>query len=116
MTRPHHSISPIAPDAVPAVWNPRYREIDENFAEIDTRMLARENEINQARGSKSSLDERLDDLDSRVGSGASAYPRVQRGEVILCNRGVKSRLSITKSSSASRSLDIFAGTVRRFSS
>ncbi|MCW8209502.1 hypothetical protein D8B24_21420 [Verminephrobacter aporrectodeae subsp. tuberculatae] len=39
-----------------------------------------------------------------------AYPSVQRGEVIFYNRGRKNGLWVTKSSSASRSLDIEAGT------
>ncbi|MCW5321435.1 hypothetical protein D5039_09835 [Verminephrobacter aporrectodeae subsp. tuberculatae] len=98
----------MAPNAVPSVWNPRYREIDENFAGIDTRVLARENEMDQARGGRGSLDERLDEMDGRIGSGG-VVPRVQGGEVIFYNRGVKNGLWVS-SSSASRSLDFTAGT------
>lgn len=139
MALPHNSITPIPnnePDAVPSLWNTRYQEIDENFANIDGRVVARENEINQARGGKGSLDERLDDMDSRVGTTEPAYQealhfevrrqmelnqlaltelektrkmRVQQGEVTLYNRGVKNGLSVSKSGTASRNLNIVGG-------
>ena len=139
MALPHNSITPIPnnePDAVPSLWNTRYQEIDENFGNLDGRLAARENEIAQARGGKGSLDERLDDMDSRVGTTEPAYQealhfevrrqmelnqlalveiektrkmRVQQGEVTLYNRGVKSGLSISKSTTASRNLNIVGG-------
>ena len=139
MALPRNNITPIPnnePDAVPSLWNTRYQEIDENFGNLDGRLVARENEITQARGGKGSLDERRDDMDSRVGTTEPAYQealhfevrrqmelnqlalveiektrkmRVQQGEVTLYNRGVKSGLSISKSNTASRNLNIVGG-------
>ena len=66
MALPRNNITPIPnnePDAVPSLWNTRYQEIDENFGNLDGRLVARENEIAQARGGKPTLDERLDDMD-----------------------------------------------------
>lgn len=139
MALPHNSITPIPnnePDAVPSLWNTRYQEIDENFVNIDGRVVARENEINQARGGKGSLDERLDDMDGRVGTTEPAYQealhfevrrqmelnqlalteiektrkmRVQQGEVTIYNRGVKNGLSVSKSGTAARNLNVAGG-------
>ena len=43
MALPHPNISPIPnnePDAVPSLWNTRYQEIDENFADHESRLAA----------------------------------------------------------------------------
>ncbi len=139
MALPHSSITPIPnnePDAVPSLWNTRYQEIDENFSNIDGRVVARENEINQARGGKSSLDQRLDEMESDIGAtsvdmqnataaalkfaidqaalanyGVRALREQaqQEGVVTILNRGVISGCTASKSGTAARNLNISAG-------
>ena len=139
MALKHTKITPIPnnePDATPSLWNTRYEEIDENFADLDTRLAGRETELSQARGDKTNLKARLDDIDSRVGTSDPAYQealhfevrrqmelsalalkeiektrqmRIQQGEVVLYNRGVHSGLAVSKSTTASRNLNIAEG-------
>lgn len=139
MALPHSSITPIPnnePDAVPSLWNTRYQEIDENFSNIDGRVVARENEINQARGGKGSLDERLDEMTSDIGAtsvdmqnataaalkfaidqaalanyGVRALREQaqQEGVTTILNRGVVSGCTASKSGAAARNLNISAG-------
>ena len=139
MALPHSSITPIPnnePDAVPSLWNTRYQEIDENFSNIDGRVVARENEINQARGGKGSLDERLDEMTSDIGAtsvdmqnataaalkfaidqaalanyGVRALREQaqQEGVATILNRGVVSGCTASKSGTAARNLNISAG-------
>lgn len=139
MPLPHNSITPIPnnePDAVPSLWNSRYEEIDANFDNVDGRLGARESELDTARGGHGSLDERLDEMDGRVGTADPNYQealhfelrrqmelnqmafveidktrkmRVQQGEVILYNRGVRNGLTITKSGTAIRNLNLAGG-------
>ncbi len=139
MALPHNSITPIPnnePDAVPSLWNTRYQEIDENFSNIDGRVVARENEINQARGGKASLDQRLDEMESDIGAtsvdmqnataaalkfaidqaalanyGVRALREQaqQEGVATILNRGIVSGCTASKSGTAARNLNISAG-------
>lgn len=139
MALPHSSITQIPnnePDAVPSLWNTRYQEIDENFANIDGRVVARENEINQARGGKASLDQRLDEMESDIGAtsvdmqnttaaalkfaidqaalanyGVRALREQaqQEGVATILNRGIVSGCTASKSGTAARNLNISAG-------
>lgn len=139
MALPHSSITQIPnnePDAVPSLWNTRYQEIDENFANIDGRVVDRENEINQARGGKASLDQRLDEMESDIGAtsvdmqnataaalkfaldqaalanyGVRALREQaqQEGVITIKNRGVVSGCTVSKSGTAARNLSITAG-------
>lgn len=139
MALPHSSITKIPnnePDAVPSLWNTRYQEIDENFANLDGRVVSRENEINQARGGKGSLDERLDEMTSDIGAtsvdmqnataaalkfaidqaslanyGVRALREQaqQEGVTTILNRGVVSGCIASKSGTAARNLNISAG-------
>lgn len=139
MALPHSSITQIPnnePDAVPSLWNTRYQEIDENFANLDGRVVSRENEINQARGGKGSLDERLDEMTSDIGAtsvdmqnataaalkfaidqaslanyGVRALREQaqQEGVTTILNRGVVSGCTASKSGTAARNLNISAG-------
>ncbi len=139
MALPHSSITPIPnnePDAVPSLWNTRYQEIDENFANIDGRVASRENEINQARGGKASLDQRLDEMESDIGAtsvdmqnataaalkfaidqaalanyGVRALREQaqQEGVATILNRGIVSGCTASKSGTAARNLNISAG-------
>lgn len=115
---PNSNITPIPntqPEATPELWNVRYEEIDENFADVDNR---------------------LDDLDGRVGTTDPSYQealhfevrrgiemtalalkeldktkqlRIQQGEVTINNRGVREGITVTKSSNAARNLNIATG-------
>lgn len=139
MALPHSSITQIPnnePDAVPSLWNTRYQEIDENFANLDGRVVSRENEINQARGGKGSLDERLDEMASDIGAtsvdmqnataaalkfaiGQAALANYgvralreqaqQEGVATILNRGIVSGCTASKSGTAARNLNISAG-------
>ena len=69
MALPHNTITPIPnnePDAVPALWNTRYTEIDDNFRNLDGRVGTNENEVAAARKGKPSLDARLDEMASSI--------------------------------------------------
>lgn len=139
MALPHTSITQIPnnePDAVPALWNTRYVEIDENFANIDGRVASKESEVNAARGGKESLDARLDEMTSDIavtsvemqnatfaalkfaldqaalanyGVKALRQQAQQEGEVTIQNRGVVSGCTASKSSNAARNLNLSAG-------
>lgn len=139
MSLPKSNITPIPnnePDAVPSLWNTRYEEIDANFANLDQRVAAKETEVSQARGGKASLDERLDNIEQSVGTTEPDYQealqielrrqlelnqlafveiektrklRLQQGEVTIYNRGVKTGMAVSKSSTASRNLNLTAG-------
>ena len=139
MALPHTSISPIPnnePDAVPSLWNTRYQEIDENFADHETRLASRETELNNARGGKANLAARLTEMDSNIGAtsvdmqnataaalkfaldqaalanyGVRALREQaqQEGVVTILNRGVVSGCAASKSGTAARNLNISAG-------
>lgn len=58
MPLPHPNITPIpntSPDAVPALWNTRYTEIDNNFSNHENRITTSEAELAAARGGSDSL-------------------------------------------------------------
>ena len=139
MALPHNTITPIPnnePDAVPALWNTRYSEIDENFAHIDTRAAARENEIALARAGKASLADRLGSMESNISATsvdmhnastaalkfaldqaalanysikALKQQLQQEGELTIENKGVVSGCVASKSASAARNLTLTGG-------
>lgn len=139
MALPHNSITPIPnnePDAVPSLWNTRYQEIDENFADHESRLAARETELNNARGGKANLAARLTEMDSNIGAtsvdmqnataaalkfaldqAALANYSVralreqaqQEGVVTIKNRGIVKGCSVSKSTTAARNLNITSG-------
>ena len=139
MALPHTQITPIPdnePDAVPSLWNTRYAEIDENFQNLDQRTGALESEVQTARGGKSSLDARLDEMEAQIEGLdpetqnalisevmeskqliALAFKeikktlemRLQEGEIIIYNRGVISGCTVSKSSTATRNLNLASG-------
>lgn len=139
MTLPNSSITPIPdnePDAVPSLWNQRYTEIDENFGDLDTRTESLESEVSTARGDESDLDSRLDQMQSSIEGldpefqnalislatqamdqaglagreiMATLQKRFQTGVLTIKNRGVISGCTVTKSSDATRNLDLASG-------
>jgi hypothetical protein len=69
MSIPHQIITPIPnnePDAVPALWNVRYSEIDANFGNLDDRQTASETELSDAKGTYLTLPIAIADINSRV--------------------------------------------------
>jgi hypothetical protein len=67
---PHPNITKIPetePDAVPELWNSTYREIDENFVDLDERTTGVEDEIAGARQGKTSLGEAIAQIVQQVG-------------------------------------------------
>lgn len=139
MALPHNTITPIPnnePDAVPALWNTRYSEIDKNFVNLDGRLLVRENEIAQARNGKPSLNERLGAMESNISAtsvdmqnafGAALKFALdqaalanysiralkqqlqQEGELTIENKGVVSGCMASKSATAARNLTLTSG-------
>ena len=139
MALPRKTITPIPnnePDAVPALWNTRYSEIDENFSSLDSRLTARESEIAQARNGSPSLDARLGTMESNISAtsvdmqnatGAALKFALdqaalanysikalkqqlqQEGELTIENKGVVSGCVATKSATAARNLTLSNG-------
>lgn len=139
MALPHNKITPLPntePEAVPDLWNTRYLEIDNNFKNLDGRTTGNEQELTQARGGKTSLKAALDEISGRVGTTEPDYQealhfevrrqmemsalafaeqrktlgmRIQQGEVVLQNRGVQQGMAVTKSTTATRNLNIAKG-------
>jgi len=138
MAIPHLSITriPDNADAVPELWNSRYQEIDENFENLDSRTSSIGNELQAARGKEPSLDARLDVIEQNVegldpdiqnmilasiqkalSSAGLAnreiektlQVRIQKGEIFIPNRGVISGLNVTKSTTATRNLNVSSG-------
>lgn len=139
MALPHNTITPIPnnePDAVPALWNTRYTEIDDNFSNLNGRMGTCENEVAAARKGKPSLDARLDDMASGIsvtsvdmqnatvaaltyalGQAALANYSVQalkqqlqqEGEITIANRGIVSGCAASKSATAARNITLTSG-------
>lgn len=135
----HDKITPIPnnePDAVPSLWNTRYQEIDENFANHESRLAAREAEMAAARGGKANLDARLDEIEGNVATtsvemqnetgaalkfaldqaaianrtGQALKQQLQQeGEFTIANRGVVSGCTLSKSVTAARNLNITGG-------
>ena len=139
MALPHNVITPIPnnePDAVPALWNTRYSEIDENFVNLDGRVAAKETEITAARNGKANLGARLDDMAANISATSvdmqnasvaavkfaldqaalanysiQAFKQLlqQEGEITIQNRGVVSGCTATKSVTAARNLTLSTG-------
>ncbi|MGL5452403.1 MAG: hypothetical protein ACRDBT_08400, partial [Aeromonas sp.] len=132
MPIPNQNITPIPntePDAVPALWNARYEEIDENFAYLAEKAEKSEKDLLSAAGDSESLAERLDDLSDGLAqvspesiselsaaveqslNGVAQLKGLiqQEGEVTLTNRGVVSGCVVAKSVAATRNLDLSAG-------
>lgn len=139
MALPNPTITPIPnnePDAVPSLWNTRYQQIDENFADHETRLTARETELNNARGGKANLAARLTEMDSNIGATSVDMQNAtaaalkfaldqaalanygvralrgqaqQEGVVTIKNQGVVKGCSVSKSTTAARNLNIVTG-------
>lgn len=139
MALPNPTITPIPnnePDAVPSLWNTRYQQIDENFADHETRLTARETELNNARGGKVNLAARLTEMDSNIGATSVDMQNAtaaalkfaldqaalanygvralrgqaqQEGVITIKNRGVVKGCSVSKSTTAARNLNIVTG-------
>lgn len=137
MSLPYVNITQIPnnePDAIPALWNTRYSEIDANFLNIDGRVVGHENELAAARGA-STVAARLASLDASVavtgvdttnmdiaalkyalaqaalanqGISALRSQVQQEGEITITNRGLITGAAITKLGT-SRLLAITAG-------
>jgi len=124
------------PDAVPALWNVRYDEIDANFAHLEAGREAAATELAGARGTKPSVGARIVDIEQQVTqlspefqdhlAGAIKYALdqtgvanssvralkqqiQQEGELLIENRGVVSGCTVTKSTTAARNLHLAAG-------
>ena len=139
MALPRNTITPIPnnePDAVPALWNTRYSEIDENFANLDGRVVAQESEIALARAGKASLAERLGGMESNISATSVDMQNAstaalkfaldqaalanysikalkqqlqQEGEMTIQNRGIVYGCGATKSLTAARNLTLSTG-------
>lgn len=92
MALPNAQITPIPntePDAVPALWNVRYEEIDDNFAYLDTergshatRLTATEGEITAARDGSANLAARLAAMDAVIAALEPDMQNAVLGELI----------------------------------
>jgi hypothetical protein len=139
MALPNQKITPIPnnePDAVPSLWNTRYDEIDQNFSNLDDRTESVESEITTARGAKTSIGQRLDGLESTVGASSIDMQNArdaalkyaieqaalanhgvltlkeqaqQQGSITITNRGIVSGCAASKSTTATRNLNLTTG-------
>jgi hypothetical protein len=92
MALPHSSITPIPntePDAVPALWNTRYAEIDDNFANINGRTIAIEGELLDARSTFPLVGDRLDDIAASLGILMGDVNDLQAATAAVLARAVK---------------------------
>ncbi|MDO8031918.1 hypothetical protein O3297_00690 [Janthinobacterium sp. SUN128] len=133
------NITPIPnnePDAVPALWNTRYEEIDRNFAAVNGGVEAAAVEIARARGGAASLGDRMDTIAANVSTVSVEMQNAitaglkyaldqsalanysiralkkqlqQEGEITIQNRGIVSGCAATKSSTAARNLSLSRG-------
>ncbi len=99
------------PDAVPALWNTRYTEIDENFTGHEGRIAANESELAAARGGQANLNARLGAIDTAI---ATAVPTTYDGTATIICRGVASGLVATKNATVTRNLDLSSGRMYMF--
>ncbi|MGL5947917.1 MAG: hypothetical protein ACRCYV_02510 [Aeromonas sp.] len=136
---PNPNITPIPntePDAVPALWNTRYSEIDANFTALAVVTQTNSDELIAARGDDAQLSERLSAMDAALAqvdpeavealgakvtlaieqaavanAGVTALRELvqQEGEVVLINRGVVTGCTCSRSATATRNLDLAAG-------
>lgn len=122
--------------AHPDTWNPTHRKLLENDAYLKKQQDSQGTEIQQARGSKQTLKERIDGLESSVAgqsedadnmktlamlqalAGVSMAQQemknlkqaaMQQGEFTMANRGVVSGCEASKSTTATRNLNFTAG-------
>jgi hypothetical protein len=118
MSLRHNPITPIPntePDAVPALWNNRYEEIDENFEDLDQR-------LGEAEANVEGLDPDMQNAifaNLMVAMDAAGLAmrelerwknvRLQEGEITIFNRGVIIGCAVSASSVAARNLDLLAG-------
>jgi len=139
MALPHAAITPIPnnePDAVPALWNDRYLEIDENFDNHESRVGSVEAEVAAARGEEGSIDARLDEIEANVEGLDPEFQnnliaavlaatdmaalankevdrtrrvRIQEGIATIYNRGIMSGCTITRKAADVRVLSLAAG-------
>ncbi|CAK0740723.1 conserved hypothetical protein [Gammaproteobacteria bacterium] len=123
-------------DAVPDTWNPQYVQIEQNFSNVDSRLVSITTEMATARDSKPNLNARIDDIEGRVGTTEPSYQealhfevrrlmwlnqlafteiektkkmRVQQGELTIYNRGVVNGMTVTRSTTANRNLNLDGG-------
>ncbi|MEW5885464.1 MAG: Ig-like domain-containing protein [Pseudomonadota bacterium] len=69
-TLPHHPITPIPnnePEAIPALWNVRYAEIDANFSALDQRSAASAAELAAARAGRPDLGQTINAIITQIG-------------------------------------------------
>lgn len=139
MALPKYPISKIPSEGAPALpqtWNGTYGELDQNLSNLDGRLVARESEINTARGGHPSLGGRISamaadiqgldpDMMNAIVAGvleASASAglanregektrtrRIQSGVMTIINRGIVSGCTVSRSSTATRNINLAAG-------
>lgn len=139
MALPNGTITKIPnnePDAVPALWNLRYEEIDQNFSYLDAQRKQMRRELDDAKGGKGSVGERLDQMSGQLQSLSPEYQgdlsaavmfaldqaaqgnrsaqslkeqAQQEGEVVVSNRGVIKGCAVSRSSTAARNLNLESG-------
>lgn len=139
MALPNGTITKIPnnePDAVPALWNLRYEEIDANFSYLETQRSQMRTELDAAKGDKASVGERLDEMSTQLQSLSPDYQddlsatvmfamdqaalanrsvqslkeqMQQEGEVTIRNRGVVTGCAVTRSTTAARNLNLENG-------
>ncbi|MGP8289048.1 hypothetical protein ACT3OH_02115 [Vreelandella zhanjiangensis] len=124
------------PDAVPALWNLRYEEIDQNFGYLEAQRSQMRGELDDAKGGDSSLSARLNDMSAKLQSLSPEYQddlsasfmfaldqaslanrsvqalkeqAQQEGEIKVRNRGVVSGCAVSRSSTAARNLNLANG-------
>lgn len=87
----HQKITPIPndePDAVPALWNTRYLEIDENFAGLDGRQEDVEGELEAARGNEPNLATRVTKIAEALGMIESEFGSISGTSAVSVQRAV----------------------------
>lgn len=71
----HDRITPIPddePEAIPSLWNSRYREIDENFESLDHATRSIFSEIEEARAGNESLGKTIKNIVSQIGGNSNS--------------------------------------------
>lgn len=140
MTLPYSTIGrhPDQFPAIPSAWNEKYEKIDANFTNVDTRLTGCETEISGAKGDKPTLAAMLQYLQQQVegvnpdmqnaiistllqamdfGGLANREivktltQRFQTGFVTITNRGIITGCSVTKSSTATRNVNLAEGRI-----
>lgn len=139
MALPNSTITKIPnnePDAVPALWNLRYEEIDANFSFLEQGRAQMRSELDAAKGDKASVGERLAEMSVQLQSLSPQYQddlsaslmfamdqaalanrsvqslkeqAQQEGEVTVRNRGIVSGCTVSRSTTAARNLNLQNG-------